>query len=124
MTTGTDQLSTVRRILHATDNDIEEFLGFFSDTTVFRMGNADPVVGRDAISAWVGSYLSSVVGTTHEVVTIWESEDAFAVRINVTYRMRGGQHITLPAVTEIRLSSGVLTDYLIFMDPSPVEAAS
>jgi hypothetical protein len=101
MTTDTDQLVTARRILHATDNDIEAFLGFFTDTTVFQMGNADPVIGREAI---------------------WESGDDVAVRMNVTYRMRGGQSITLPAVTEMKLHADKLTHYLIFMDPSPVTA--
>jgi SnoaL-like domain len=122
MTTDTDQLVTARRILHATDNDIEAFLGFFTDTTVFRMGNAEPVIGREAITQWVGRYLASVEATMHETVRIWESDDDIAVRMNVTYRMRGGQSITLPAVTEMKLHADKLTHYLIFMDPSPVTA--
>lgn len=124
MTTDTDQLGTVQCILHATDHDVAEFLGFFDQDTVFQMGNSGPVVGRDAITQWVGGYLASVTGTTHEVLKIWESDGAFAVRIDVTYRMQGGQNVTLPAMVEIRLREGVVTHYLIFIDPSPVEEAS
>jgi ketosteroid isomerase-like protein len=124
MTTETDQLPAVQRILHATDHDIEGFLGFFTDTTVFRMGSADQVVGREAIAQWVGGYLASVTGTSHDVLRIWEAEDAVAVQMDVTYRMRSGQGITLPAITEMRFRDGTLTHYLIFMDPSPVVAAS
>jgi len=122
--TTTDRLSTVQRILHATDHDIGEFLGFFTDATVFRMGSADPVVGRNAVAAWVSDYLGSVAGTRHDVNRIWESEDSVAVQMDVTYEMRGGRSVTLPAVTEMRLRDGALTHYLIYMDPSPVREAS
>jgi hypothetical protein len=63
MTTDADQLGTVQCILHATDHDVAEFLGFFDQDTVFQMGNSGPVVGRDAITQWVGGYLASVTGT-------------------------------------------------------------
>ncbi|WP_428339911.1 nuclear transport factor 2 family protein [Mycobacterium sp.] len=122
MTTDTDHLVTARQILDATDNDIEAFLGFFSDTTVFRMGSGDPVIGREAITTWIGRYLASVETTVHEAVETWESDDGIAIRLNVTYRMRGGQSFTLPAVTEMKLDADKLTHYLIFMDPSPITA--
>jgi hypothetical protein len=116
--------STVDRILHATDNDIQKFLGFFTETTVFRMGNGELVVGRDAITQWTAGYLSSVTGTTHDVKQIWQDDAAFAVQMDVTYQMKSGQSITLPAVTEMRLDGELLTHYLIYIDASPVEAAS
>jgi hypothetical protein len=46
------------------------------------------------------------------------------VRVEVTYTMRNGTEFTLPAVTRTRVQDGKVTEYLIFMDPSPVEAAS
>jgi hypothetical protein len=120
----TDQLSTVHRILHAADTDVAAFLGFFTDTAFFRMGNSDPVIGREAITAWVAGYLQSVTSVTHHVLTIWQTEAAFAVRMDVTYGMANGESHTLPAMTEIRLEGGSLAHYQIFMDPSPVLAAS
>jgi len=44
--------------------------------------------------------------------------------VEVTYTMRNGTTFTLPAVTRTRVHDGKVTEYLIFMDPSPVEAAS
>jgi hypothetical protein len=124
MTADTRDLSILHRVLHATDNDIEEFLSFFTDTSQFRMGNAEAVIGRQAITQWVSGFLSAVVGTTHEVITIWEADDSFAVRMDVTYRMQSGQRFTLPAVTEMRFAGNYLTHYLIYMDPSPIVGGS
>ena len=38
--------------------------------------------------------------------------------------MRNSTEFTLPAVTRTRVRDGKVTEYLIFMDPSPVAAAS
>jgi hypothetical protein len=119
-----DRRSTVQRILWATDNDVAEFLSFFTERSVFQMGNGDQVIGRDAITAWVSSYLASVTGTTHQINTIWESDEAFAVQSDVTYRMQSGVSLTLPAMTEMRLQDDKLTHYLIYIDPSLVVEAS
>ena len=121
--TPNSELATVRRILWATDADVGEFLGFFTESTVFQMGN-ERVVGREAITEWVGGYLASVVGTTHEVLTMWQSDDGVAVRIDVTYRMKSGNSHTLPAMTHMKLDGDKLAHYLIFMDPTPVAADS
>jgi SnoaL-like protein len=123
VTADTSQRTTVQRILHATDKDITEFLGFFTDTTVFRFGRHE-VIGREAIAQWVGGYMASVVGTTHDVLRTWESDEAVAVRMDVTYRMSSGQTVVLPAVVEIRVDAEKVTHYLIFADPSPVVEAS
>jgi hypothetical protein len=38
--------------------------------------------------------------------------------------MQNGAQFTLPAVTRTRVRDGKISEYLIFMDPSPVAAAS
>ena len=73
---------------------------------------------------WVAGYLGSVAGMRHVVLEEWTADDVAAVRVEVTYTMRNGTTFTLPAVTRTRVRDGKVTEYLIFMDPSPVEAAS
>jgi len=46
------------RMLAAADTDIERFFGFFAEDAVFRMGNNDPVSGRENITAWISGYRS------------------------------------------------------------------
>ena len=122
--TTTSALETTRALLAAADSDIAAFFGFFSDDCEFRMANNEVVRGREAIQAWVAGYLGSVAGMRHVVLEEWTADDVAAVRVEVTYTMRNGTTFTLPAVTRTRVHDGKVTEYLIFMDPSPVEAAS
>jgi hypothetical protein len=116
-------LEITRRLLHAADTDIARFFGFFSADCVFRMGNNDPVEGSEAIQEWVASYLGSVAGMHHAIVEQWSDGNVAALHVNVTYTMNNGTSFTLPAVTRTRIEKGKVTEYLIFMDPSPVVAA-
>jgi hypothetical protein len=117
-------LTVARRVLQAADTDIAAFFDFFTDDTRFRMGNADPVVGREQIIAWVGSYLGSVAGLRHDVIEELYGADVAMLRVEVTYTMQNGTSFTLPAITRTRIRGDKIVEYLIFMDPSPVEAAS
>src|SRR3954449_4249167 len=121
---ATSALETTRALLAAADSDIAAFFGFFSDDCEFRMANNEVVRGREAIQAWVARYLGSVAGMRHVVLEEWAADDVAAVRVEVTYTMRNGTEFTLPAVTRMRVRDGKVADYLIFMDPSPVQAAS
>jgi ketosteroid isomerase-like protein len=122
--TTTSALETTRALLAAADSDIAAFFGFFTDDCDFRMANNEVVRGREAIQTWVAGYLGSVAGMRHVVLEEWMADDVAAVRVEVTYTMRNGTTFTLPAVTRTRVRDGKVTEYLIFMDPSPVEAAS
>jgi ketosteroid isomerase-like protein len=122
--TTTSALETTRALLAAADSDIAAFFGFFTDDCDFRMANNEVVRGREAIQTWVAGYLGSVAGMRHVVLEEWTADDVAAVRVEVTYTMRNGTEFTLPAVTRTRVRDGKVTEYLIFMDPSPVGAAS
>ncbi|MFF0281183.1 nuclear transport factor 2 family protein [Rhodococcus aetherivorans] len=116
-------LEITRNLLHAADTDIARFFGYFSTDCIFRMGNNDPVEGSEAIQEWVASYLGSVAGMRHVILEEWSDGNVTALHVNVTYTMNDGTTFTLPAVTRTRIEDGKVTEYLIFMDPSPVVAA-
>jgi len=119
-----DPVEFTRGLLRSADTNMEAFFGMFSADCVFRMANNDAVHGRDAIIAWVSQYLGSVTGIKHHVLEAWSEGDVAAVRVEVTYTMANGQSFTLPAVTRTRVKDNQATEYYIFMDPSPVVAAS
>ena len=123
-TAASSALETTRALLTAADSDIAAFFGFFTDDCEFRMANNEVVRGREAIQAWVAGYLGSVAGMRHVVLEEWAADDVAVVRVEVAYSMRNGTEFTLPAVTRTRVQDGKVTEYLIFMDPNPVEAAS
>ncbi|MGV9945167.1 nuclear transport factor 2 family protein [Rhodococcus aetherivorans] len=116
-------LEITRSLLYAADTDIARFFGYFSPDCIFRMGNNDPVEGSEAIQEWVASYLGSVAGMRHVILEEWSDGNVTALHVNVTYTMNDGTTFTLPAVTRTRIEDGKVTEYLIFMDPSPVVAA-
>ncbi|MHA4852779.1 nuclear transport factor 2 family protein [Rhodococcus sp. MSC1_016] len=123
MTTATIQVETTRKLLEAADTDIAAFFDFFSDDCVFRMGNNAPVIGKGAIQAWVAQYLTSVASMRHQIIEEWSEGTVAALRVEVTYTLQNGESFTLPAVTRTRVENNKVTEYLIFMDPSPVTSA-
>ncbi|OUS92060.1 nuclear transport factor 2 family protein [Rhodococcus sp. NCIMB 12038] len=120
MTTVTTEIETTRKLLQAADTDIAAFFDFFTEDCVFRMGNNDPVIGKSAIQSWVAKYLTSVASIRHEIIEEWSEGNVAALRVEVTYTLQNGESFTLPAVTRTRVEHNKVTEYLIFMDPSPV----
>jgi ketosteroid isomerase-like protein len=121
---GTAPIDVTTELLEAADSDIVRFFSLFSDDCIFRLGNNDIIRGRENIQAWVADYLGAVAGMRHEIVEMWSEGDVAAARVEVTYTMNSGATFTLPAVTRTRVRDGRVSEYLIFMDPSPVVAAS
>ena len=84
------------------------------------MANSDVVVGKDAITAWVGRYLGGVAGMRHNILEEFYNEDTAALRVEVTYTMTSGESFSRPAVTRARIRGDKVAEYLIYLDPSPV----
>ncbi|KXF53342.1 hypothetical protein AXA44_44940 [Rhodococcus sp. SC4] len=124
MTTATTEVETTRKLLQAADTDITAFFDYFSDDCAFRMGNNAPVIGKSAIQSWVAQYLTSVVSMRHEIIEEWSEGTVAALRVEVTYTLQNGESFTLPAVTRTRVDNNKVTEYLIFMDPSPVASGT
>ncbi|MFH5211427.1 nuclear transport factor 2 family protein [Antrihabitans spumae] len=123
MTISTE-VATTRHLLHAADTDIAAFFDFFDDNCTFRMGNNPVIHGRDNIATWVAGYLGNVASMEHHIIEEWHAETVAALRVDVTYTMRSGERITLPAVTRTTVENNKITEYLIFIDASPIIAAS
>jgi hypothetical protein len=117
-------LAITRALLEAADTDIVRFFAYFSTHCSFRMGNHEVVRGNQAIAEWVATYLGSVAGMRHVILEEWSDGSVTAMRVEVTYTMKNGAEFTLPAVTRTRIENGEVTEYLIFMDPSPVTSAA
>ena len=117
-------VQVTRDLLHKADTDMAAFFAAFSDDCHFRLGNNDPAHGRDNIQAWVAEYLAGVTQISHEVLESWSDGDTAVVRVDVTYTMHDQQTFILPAITRTRVDGGAVSEYLVFMDPGPVAAAS
>lgn len=63
----------------------DRFAQHLAEDVTMRFGNADPVVGREAVRDVWAQFCGSVDGVRHERVAEWAHDDATVVEARVTY---------------------------------------
>jgi ketosteroid isomerase-like protein len=103
--------------------DAKAFASHLAEDCLLRFGNADEVVGRDAIEAAIAGFFTTINGLTHHIIDEWGVDDATIVQIDATYTRKDDRQVTLPAVAIWRRRGGELIDeYRIYVDLAPVYA--
>ena len=102
--------------------DTESFVSFLAEDGTFRFGSAPPVSGREAISAAVGGFFSTIAGLRHELRRAISEGDTVVCEGNVTYTRHDGSEVSLPFCDVFEVSGGLITAYLIYMDIGPLLA--
>jgi ketosteroid isomerase-like protein len=84
-------------------------------------GNGDPVTGRDAIRNAINHFQTMITSIHHDIVRTWRVGNSVIAELRVTYVRLDGQILVLPCANVFDLDEdGLVTDYKIFMDMSPV----
>jgi hypothetical protein len=100
----------------------ERFAAHLADGVSFRFGNAEPVVGREAVrDTWAG-FCATVDGVRHDLVAQWDDGDAVVAEADVTYTRKDATTVTVPVVTIYR-GADRIDDYRVFIDLAPLFAA-
>ena len=108
-------------ILQAVDRkDSEAFVAYLTDDATFQWGAQDPVSGTAAVKAYVDAFLAMFDGTKHVLFETLESGDTRVCRGEVTYMMKDGREIPTPFCNVFHMEDGRIRDYLIHIDPSPL----
>ena len=102
--------------------DADRYARHLADDVSFRFGNADPVIGRDAVRDTWASFCDGIAGVSHEVIEQWDSGPATIVEATVTYTRKDASTVSLPVVTIYRAQGEKIDDYRIFMDVAPLFA--
>ena len=102
--------------------DADGFVGFLTQDASFRFGNAPPAVGREDVRSAVAGFFDTIEGLRHEVVDVWESGGATICEVQVHYTRKDGGHVELPCANIFRMKDGLIRDYRIFIDISPLYA--
>ena len=102
--------------------DVEGLLAHLTPEATQRFGNQEPLRGHQEIGDANAAFFSSVASLSHEVTGLWEWDDTVVVRIDATYVRLDGRAVTLPAVSIMRESDGLIADYQVFVDMAPVFA--
>jgi hypothetical protein len=127
--TATDETWVAQLFASIDVMDTDAFVAHFAEDAVFRFGNAEPAQGRAAIRETLVGFFGSIGGLNHLVTGIWRGEwergTVLSVETAVTYtRADGSQTPTLPATSTLRLDGELIQDYRIFVDASPIVAAT
>ena len=114
-----------RRLFAAVDTkDAEAFGAFLADDARLTFGNAEPLLGAEAIVAGIGAFFSTIDGLRHRIVNQWYADAETVAETEVTYQRLDGKSVTVPAVSIWRTrEDGLIDDYRIFVDLAPVYAA-
>lgn len=97
----------------------DRFADHLAEDVSFRFGNADAVIGREAVrDTWAG-FCAGIDGVSHSLVEEWQTPTATIVEAEVTYTRKNGSTVTLPVVTVYRAGE-LIDDYRVFMDVAPL----
>jgi uncharacterized protein (TIGR02246 family) len=114
----------VRRVFQAADSfDPEEFARLLAEDVRFVFGNAEPLMGREAVVAGLRAFFSTIGGLRHRIVRSWQVDADTIAETEVTYRRLDGKEAGVVAVSIWRTrDDGLISDYRIFVDLAPVYA--
>jgi hypothetical protein len=116
--TPTDVFADVDRM------DAKAFASHLAENCLLRFGNADEVVGRDAIEESIAGFFTTINGLSHHIVNHWDVDDTTITQIEATYTRADDRQVTLPAVAIWRRRGGdLIDDYRIYVDLAPVYAS-
>jgi ketosteroid isomerase-like protein len=102
--------------------DAVRFAAFLTPDATFRFGNAPPVTGRTAIAQAVEGFFGTIRALEHNLREHWQGPDSLVCEGEVTYTRHDGTRLTVPFVDVFRLRAGLIQDYLIYMDITPLYA--
>ncbi|MEV4476614.1 nuclear transport factor 2 family protein [Nonomuraea salmonea] len=116
-----DEARHVFQIIDAFDPDGIAKLMAEDGTMVF--GNADPMVGRQAIADGLRAFFATIAGLRHRIVRHWRVGADTIAETEVTYRRLDGRDARVVAVTIwTTRDDGLISDYRIFVDVAPAYA--
>jgi hypothetical protein len=102
--------------------DPDKFVAHLTPDARFRFGNADPVIGREAVREAVAGFFSTIDGLTHHIKNVWEFEDTAIVQIDVEYRRKDGKSVITPNADILIFEGDLVRDWQIYIDVAPVYA--
>lgn len=103
--------------------DAKAFASYLAPDGVFRMGSYPPVRGQAAAETFVEGFFKTLHHVRHEVTSTYEADGQTFLEGTVTYGLPNGKEVSVPFLNRLRLEGDRATEYLIYLDPTPVVAA-
>jgi 1,4-dihydroxy-2-naphthoate polyprenyltransferase len=103
--------------------DWQAFGAALSDDVTFRYGSGSAVHGKAAVLAAADGALAAFSAVRHTLGSTWDGDTGVVVEGEVRYTLPDGREIALPFLNRFGLRDGLISEYFIFIDPSPIAAA-
>jgi ketosteroid isomerase-like protein len=101
----------------------DSIAAMYAEDARLVFGNAEPLVGRTAITAGIEGFFATINGLRHRVVNDWHVRADTIAEAEVTYRRIDDEHVSVPVVSIWHTGDdGLITDYRVFFDLAPVYA--
>lgn len=113
----------LEQIFKAIDKkDAAGFAKFLTEDALFRFGNTQAVAGKVNIENAVSGFFSSIEGLKHRILDAWAQDGVIICEGEVTYTRKDHYELTLPFTDILRMRNGLIADYRIYIDISPLFA--
>ena len=100
------------------DKNVEHLSTFLSDNVLFRIGNYDPVRGKNAVLEANRAFFNSITSMKHQIDNIWSQGEDVICNGSIHYiRLDGSTHSATFA-TALKLKNEKISDYLVYADLS------
>lgn len=123
-TVETAPADVVRALFAAIDGgDLATIDTLVAERVHFRFGNADPTETKTDFASAAQAFLGSLAAIRHEIHELWEVDGGTVMtEMDVHYTRQDGGELILPCCNIFRVRDGLVVDYRIYMDVSPVFA--
>jgi SnoaL-like protein len=102
--------------------EADKYVAWLTPDVVFRFGNADPMVGREAVKEAIEGFWTTIGGLKHNVLNAWDVGDTSIVQIDVDYTRHDGKVVTVPNLDILIFDGDLVRDWQIYIDLAPVFA--
>ena len=117
--------TAVRQMFDRIDQmDVPGLLGHLAPDVVFQFGSNAEVVGWERVGEIVRGVFAGLRSIEHEFLDQLEFDDVTVLQLVTTYGLPDGRSKSLPAAVIVRQRpDGLIADYRIYQDVSPLWAA-
>ncbi|MBK8381369.1 MAG: nuclear transport factor 2 family protein [Ignavibacteria bacterium] len=102
--------------------DAKKFSEYITEDGTFRFGNAEPVKGRKNIEDYVAYFFTMIKSSEHKIVQLWDEGNNIIWQGEVRYTRLDERKVTVSFVNIFNMKEDMITDYLIYIDNTPLFA--
>ncbi|KKJ78173.1 hypothetical protein WH95_02180 [Kiloniella litopenaei] len=118
---ASEATSFITDLYQAVDEKSTSKLGvFLADDLRFQLGNFDAVIGKEAVLEANENFFQIIDSMAHRIDGIWTQDDHIICKGEVHYKRLDQSELTLPFATIFRIKSGLIQDYQVYVDVTPL----